>query len=180
MQDGGNDQPRPDAASSHDDVRARSAERFGRKGSSDTESSEAVDIESSPARLEESGIENVEQSAAASAEPSTDIADDSLELLDAEPEPAATAETENDDLTTKMRPVEAEVRMSDGANYVGKIYIRENERVLDYLNSALPFFALTESSGKVRLLSKTQIMQIVPYDKGDVNAAALHGGGSLM
>jgi hypothetical protein len=79
-----------------------------------------------------------------------------------------------------MRPVEAEVRMSDGANYVGIIHIREDERVLDYLNSASPFFALTETSGKVRLLSKGQVLQIMPYDKGDVNASARRGGGALM
>ncbi len=113
-------------------------------------------------------------------------------MVETEPEPAEPREVETGDvetgdvetgdadLTTNMRPVDAEVRMSDGANYVGTLYIREDERVLDYLNSEIPFFALTESSGKVRLLSKAQVMQIVPYDKGDVNAAALRGGGQLM
>ena len=158
-------------------MRARSAERFGRKGEpgADAENAEAAGDRAAD-RPVEAG-----QSPPVTSEPSDDQAEDSLELIESEdsdetPDSASGGPAEAGD----TRPVDAEVRMSDGATYVGTIHVKENDRVLDFLNSPSPFFALTETSGKVRLLSKKQVMQIVPYDKGDVNAAALRGGGALM
>lgn len=73
--------------------------------------------------------------------------------------------------------VEAEVRMSDGGIYVGTIELGESESVTDIVNSPVPFFRLVEKSGKVRLIGKSQVMQIIPFEAG---TAAGRSGGSLM
>lgn len=186
MQDGRDDHSRQGATSALDDVRARSAERFGRKGSPDSEADEVIAEDPPHPTADRDEAAPIEQPTATSDEASDDVTEDSVDLVDVESaaEESESAESVDDDTevdaTIGTRPVEAEVRMSDGANYVGVIHIREDERVLDYLNSPSPFFALTESSGKVRLLSKGQVLQIMPYDKGDVNASARRGGGALM
>ncbi len=97
-----------------------------------------------------------------------------------EPAPATDAssnEATDADDSGKGETVEAEVRMSDGGAYLGTIRVPEGGQALDVLNSPGPFFELIENTGKVRLLSKAQTIQIMPYEKG---TAAGRGGGSIM
>ena len=80
MQDGRNERDRPGATSALDDVRARSAERFGRKGEpgADAENAEAAGDRAAD-RPVEAG-----QSPPVTSEPSDDQAEDSLELIESE------------------------------------------------------------------------------------------------
>jgi len=80
----------------------------------------------------------------------------------------------------ETRAVEVEVRMTDGAVYLGTIYIDEGGRVLDFVNRAIPFFALTERNNKVRILAKAQVMQIVPYDRGGAPVREGQAGRGLL
>jgi hypothetical protein len=77
--------------------------------------------------------------------------------------------------------VEVEVRMVDSTVYLGSIYIDKGGRILDYFNELSPFFALTERNGKVRIIAKAQVIQAIPYDRGDVSGqVSQQAGGSLL
>ena len=186
MQDGGNEQPRTGVTSSLEDVRARSAEKLNKKGSEEAENPVAGTKTPATGGPEDSAAgaeDDLELSEPGPAETEIEAVEDELELSDADTVQTGEAEQTDADETTmsdNMRPVETEIRMADGANYVGTIYIQKDSRVLDFLNEPAPFFALTEQNGKVRLLSKSQVLQIVPYDRGDTSAAASRGGGALM
>ena len=79
------------------------------------------------------------------------------------------------------RDVEVEVRMVDSSVYLGSIYIDKGGRILDYFNELSPFFALTERNGKVRLIAKSQVIQAIPYDRGDVTGqTSQQAGGSML
>ncbi len=195
MHDSSPDKPVSDVTLAPDSDRTRSADRFGKKSAApadaavgrrpesdtpkpaatpDTVVSEASEHASPPptAAPNDTTPDVAQGSADRPAEQSVVGPEQTQELAPSEAEP-----TENEDQTAGMREIEAEVRISDGATYVGTFHIREDEEVLDFLNTPKPFFSLVETSGKVRLLCKSQVLQVVPYEKG---TGALRGGGALM
>jgi hypothetical protein len=68
----------------------------------------------------------------------------------------------------EMDKVEVEVQLTDGAIYLGTVHLAGGVRVLDFMNDATPFFALQESSGRVRIIAKSQVIQVIPHDRGGV------------
>jgi len=185
MQDGRDEQPRGGATSALEDERTKSAERFGRK-SADDPASEPVAASASPATTapDDSAVEVLEPATISASDQSRNEAqplapEAAVGEKPAQESPMAPTESAGDDADAAdgMTTVEAEVRMSDGGIYIGTISLSEGERALDLVNSPVPFFELVESSGKVRIMSKVQVLQIIPYEKG---TAAGRSGGSLM
>ena len=63
-----------------------------------------------------------------------------------------------------MPQVEVEVRLTDGKVYLGVVHVPKDVRVLDFMNDPTPFFALLEETGRVRILAKSQVVQVIPFD----------------
>ncbi len=62
-----------------------------------------------------------------------------------------------------MPQVEVEVRLTDAKVYLGVVHVPKDVRVLDFMNDPTPFFALLEETGRVRILAKSQVVQVIPF-----------------
>lgn len=71
-----------------------------------------------------------------------------------------------------MPQVEVEVRLTDAKVYLGVVHVPMDVRVLDFMNDPTPFFALLEDTGRVRILAKSQVVQVIPFDAHRRQAAA--------
>ena len=67
----------------------------------------------------------------------------------------------------KFRPkfgMRAEITFIDGSRVDGDLFLSQDQRVLDLFNDERPFVPLEDVSGRVRLISKTAIMQVRPLN----------------
>ncbi|MDP6951884.1 MAG: hypothetical protein QGF53_03900 [Alphaproteobacteria bacterium] len=78
----------------------------------------------------------------------------------------------DDDAAGGMPQVEVEVRLTDGEVYVGVVHAPQDVRVLDFMNDQTPFFALLEETGRVRILAKSQVVQVLPQARAKGRPAA--------
>jgi len=69
------------------------------------------------------------------------------------------------DVIRPKTKVGVELRRSDGSVLEGHVYVAGSERILDVLNSNVPFLPIEVASGKVLLVNKSSILMVEPFDE---------------
>lgn len=60
--------------------------------------------------------------------------------------------------------VRADIALVDGTVLRGHVFLEATTRVQDMVNAPAPFFPFVDETGVVRLINKSAIAQIRPYD----------------
>ena len=69
------------------------------------------------------------------------------------------------DVIRPKTKIAVELRKTDGSVLEGHVYVAGSERILDVLNSAVPFLPIEVRSGKVLLINKNSINVVEPFDE---------------
>jgi hypothetical protein len=60
--------------------------------------------------------------------------------------------------------VRADLRLRDGADMSGQVFVEATSRIQDLLNAPEPFFPFIDEAGIVHLINKNAVVQLTPYD----------------